>query len=102
MYSTLDTQDLLHSNSQIICDDPFKLTLQKPNPTVGYLEELRHFHGYYHFRINKVGYFVLQIFLLFFVLDWETSVQNSIPFFEETNIPMKSLFFNEIDFLKAG
>jgi len=28
-----DTQDLLHSNSQIICDDPFKLTLQKPNPT---------------------------------------------------------------------
>jgi len=27
------TQDFLHSNSQIICDDPFKLTLQKPNPT---------------------------------------------------------------------
>jgi hypothetical protein len=27
------TQELLHSNSQIICDDPFKLTLQKPNPT---------------------------------------------------------------------
>ena len=54
LYFTLDTQAFLQSNNQIHRDNPFQLTLQKPNPTVGYLgeEELRHFNGYYHFRIR--------------------------------------------------